>query len=96
MGEVGTLCSGLPGCCCGWGQGGGVGTGAGWGAVGERVEWNPPCAGSTGGNGVCVPGPSGDWCACPPIHPHSSTAYSNVNNREIHTLCVIIPSCMCC
>ena len=68
MGEVGILCSGLPGCCCGWGQGGGVGTGAGRGAVGERVVGNPPCPGSTGGNGMCVPGPSGDWCACPP-HP---------------------------
>ena len=55
MGEVGTLCSGLPGCCCGWDKG----------AVGERVVGNPPCAGSTGGNVVCMCGPSGDWCACP-------------------------------
>ena len=41
--------------------------GRGWtgGAVGERVVGNPPCTGSTGGNGVCMPGPSGDWCACP-------------------------------
>ena len=43
MGEVGTLCSGLPGCCCGQG-------GRGW--MGERVMGNPSCAGSTGGN--CV------------------------------------------
>ena len=82
MGEVGTLCIGPPGCCCGRGQG------AGWGAVGESVVGNTPCAGSTGGNGVCVPGPSGDWCACPPNHTHSSTAYSNVNTTEKYTHCV--------
>ena len=34
MGKVGTLCSGLPGCCCGRGQGGG--------AVREREEWGIP------------------------------------------------------
>ena len=55
MGEVGTLCSGLPGCCWGRGQGG---RGSGWGGGGRG---NPPCAGSTGGNGVCMPGPPGDW-----------------------------------
>ena len=37
------------------------------GAVGERVVGNPPCAGSTGGNGVCMPGPSGHWWACPTL-----------------------------
>ena len=44
---------------------GGTGGGAERGAVGERVMENPPCAGSTGGNGVCMHGPSGDWRACP-------------------------------
>ena len=34
MGEVGTLCSGLPGCCCGRGQGGGQGGDRGEGRVG--------------------------------------------------------------
>ena len=67
MGEVGTLCSGLPGCCCGRRQG----TGVGQGAVGERIVGNPPCAGSTGGN-VCMCGPS-DWCACPYTAPPTHT-----------------------
>ena len=30
MGEVGTLCSGLPGCCCGRGQDGGGGSLCTW------------------------------------------------------------------
>ena len=34
-------------------------------AVAEKAVGNPPCIGSTGGNGVCMPGPSSDWCACP-------------------------------
>ena len=50
MGEVGTLCSGLPGCCSGRRQGGG----AGRGEVGERVVGNPPCARSTGMVCVCL------------------------------------------
>ena len=49
-----------PGGCCRGGQGGRGGCGLGK----ETVEGggNPPSAGaSTVGNGVCMPGPPGDW-----------------------------------
>ena len=41
MGEVGTLCSGLPGCCWGRGQGG-RGSGSGKRGVGVGVEGEIP------------------------------------------------------
>ena len=47
------------------------------GAVGERVMGNPPCVGRTGGNGVCMPGPSGDWCACPPTQLPAAPSHSS-------------------
>ena len=40
------------------------------GRVHERVVGNPLCTGSTGstgGNGVYMPGRSGDWWACPTL-----------------------------
>ena len=59
VGEVCTLCSGLPDCCCGGGGGGGGGATTGeWSTEEEvwaEVEGNPYCTGrSTAGNGVCV------------------------------------------
>ena len=49
VGEVCTLCSGLPDWC--WGEW------SGEEEVGAEVEGEPYCTGSTSGNGVCV-------CAC--------------------------------
>ena len=53
------------------------------GPVGERVVGDPPCAGTTAGNGVCMPKPSGDWCACP---PHSPPPYTHSSSQLPHTV----------
>ena len=53
-------CSGLPGGCCGREQDGrGSGLGKSGGAGNGRK--NPRCGGCNVGNGVCMPGPPGDW-----------------------------------
>ena len=68
-----------------------AGTGRQYGAVrgpvGERVVGDPPCAGTTAGNGVCMPKPSGDWCACPPHSPpHTHTAPPSSHTQFPHTV----------
>ena len=76
MGEVGTLCSGLPSCCCGWGQ-----RCRSW-MGGSRES---PLCWEYWRQGVCMPGPSGDWCKCtthssPRSSPRSSPCSSPHSN----------------
>ena len=61
----------------------------GW--MGERVVGNPPCAGSTGGNCVCMAGPSGDWCACPHTAPSHSTTHPPSSPTQCHPPTHIAP-----
>ena len=67
--------------------GGDRGQGPDKGAAGERVVGNPLVLEYTGGNGVCMPGPSGDWCV---YLPHSSPHTAN-SHSPLHSFPQLLP-----
>ena len=81
-----------PGGCCGWGQGGRGGSG-----LGKETEGgggNPLCAGaSTGGNGVCMPGPPGDWQWAEP-RERVTERWREFHFVHYWRMCVLLSSCL--